>query len=327
MHPAPLTWHTLLTTWRPAIGWDVVILGACAGYLVLVRRTRGWPGSRTAAFLTGLAALAITLNSSIAVYAHPLFWVHMIEHLLLIMVVPVLLIAGQPLRLAGRRARRFLRSPPVAVATSVPAGFAGYTAVITGTHLTSFMQAMLTHPWIHQLEIVLYLAGGLLFFLPLIAHEPLRWTVPYPLRMGILMLAMSVDTFVGLTLMLTTSEPWPGYATMRRSWQPTPLADLHGGGAIMWVGGDALMFVLILVIAFAWATDHDRRDSLGGWLDAARAGALAGTGGDPGARTGGAPAEALLGSTDIDTDASALDAYNRLLADLAKRDGRDSRGG
>jgi cytochrome c oxidase assembly factor CtaG len=312
MHTPPLGWHTLTTTWQWATGWDIAILTACAAYLLAVRRAPGWPASRTIAFLVGLAVLAITLNSGIAVYAHPLFWVHMVEHLLLIMVVPVLLTAGRPLRLAGPRLRPMLRSRPFAAATCAPVGFVVYTAVIAGTHLTSFMQLMLTHPWAHQLENVLYLAGGLLFFLPLIGHEPLRWTLPYPLRIAVLFLAMTVDTFVGLALMLTTNEPWPGYTAMHRAWEPTPLQDLHAGGAIMWAGGDALMFILILITALAWMTDSERRDSMGRWLDTARATTLATTG-----RRGDQAVAEPLHTSSIDTDQAALDAYNTMLARLA----------
>ena len=82
-------------------------------------------------FLSGLGVLVVAVNSAIGVYAHPLFWMHMVQHLLLIMVVPVLLIYGQPLRLAarliGERAVMFSRSRAAGVITSVPVGFALYT--------------------------------------------------------------------------------------------------------------------------------------------------------------------------------------------------------
>jgi putative copper resistance protein D len=315
---APLGWHTLLTTWRPVLGWNLVILAALAAYLYAARRAGEWPRGRTAFFCAGLVVLEISVGSAVGVYAHPLFWMHMVQHLLLIMVVPILLIAGQPLRLAvsafGDRAERVVRSRPAGLLTSVPVAFAVYAATIVGTHLTSFMQVMLTHPPVHLLEQILYLVSGLLLFTPLIAHEPVRWPLAYPLRVGVLAMAMAVDTFVGVVLMMTARPPFPGYVAMHQPWEPSPLQDLHGGGAIMWVGGDALMFVLMLAVALEWARDRSGRDSLGGWLDGVRANALAGIG--EGADPDGVR---LRRSTDVDNDAAALDAYNAMLAKLSRQ--------
>ncbi|MCW2870053.1 cytochrome c oxidase assembly protein [Actinacidiphila oryziradicis] len=315
--PAPLGWHTLLTTWRPVLGWDLAVLVALAAYLYAVHRAGEWPLHRTAVFCMGLVVLEVSVSSAIGVYAHPLFWMHMVQHLLLIMVVPILLVAGQPLRLTvsafGDRADRLLRSRAAGWLFSVPIGFGVYAVTIAGTHLTPFMQLMLTHGYVHVLEQVLYLVSGFLLFLPLIAHEPVRWPLAYPLRLGVLAMAMAVDTFVGVILMMTVREPFPGYVAMHQSWQPSPIQDLHGGGAIMWAGGDSLMLILMFAVALEWMTDHARRDSLGGWLESVRANALAGIGGDTG--PDGAP---LRRSADVDKDPGALDAYNAMLAKLSE---------
>jgi putative copper resistance protein D len=325
----PLGWHTFLTTWRPDVLWDLLIVVALAGYLHTAGRAADWPVRRTMSFCAGLGVLAITLNSAIGVYAHPLFWMHMVEHLLLIMIVPVLLIAGQPLRLAahvfGVRVEAVLRSRTVGLMTCVPVGFGFYTVAIAGTHLTSFMQLMLTHPAVHRFEQVLYLVAGIVFFLPLVAREPLRWSLAYPLRFGVLAMAMGVDTFVGVVLMQTIRAPFPAYVAAHRPWEPTPLQDLHGGGAIMWAGGDALMLILMLGVAAAWAADRTGRDSLGQWLDGVRANALADIGGHAGRAAADddvdQDAELLRGSADVDGDAAALDAYNAMLRRLSRRDG------
>jgi putative copper resistance protein D len=312
---APLTWHTFWTTWRTAWWWDAAILIATADYLAgllrLRRRGEHWPWPRLAFFLTGVAVLVISLNTAIDVYAHPLFWIHMIQHLLLIMVIPVLLVAGQPLRLAvtlsGEQSliARLVRSPAGLLGHPVMAG-ALYTVVIVGTHLTSFMQLMLTHPVVHQGEKVLYLVSGLLLFWPLVGNEQVRSRVPYFLRLAVLFMAMTVDTFVGLILMLTGSEPFPGYIAMHQSWEPAPISDLHYGGAIMWCGGDALMFLICLVIGAQWITDPNRRDQLGSWLEGVRRAEL----------TGHGETTALDQISDVDNDERARRAYNDLLERL-----------
>lgn len=82
---------------------DGVILLASVLYALMVRRLRcaggHWPLSRSIAWGGAVAALLIAIDSSVAIYSDSLFWVHAIQHLLLIMVVPVLVVLAEPLRL------------------------------------------------------------------------------------------------------------------------------------------------------------------------------------------------------------------------------------
>src|SRR5262249_52006684 len=114
---------------------------------------------------------------------------------------------------------------------------------------------------------------------------------------------------------------------------PAPVQDLHWAGAIMWVGGDAIMLAFMMLVGLAWARDD--RASLGGWLEAARrsrfGGRVPGAGGGqagaaapaPGSlvpgpqRRSGAPGEPRTpaGQGTIDDD-EHLAAYNAYLARL-----------
>ena len=76
-----------------------------AGYLVAAARVPGWKPGRTAAFLGGLVVVLIATCSGIEAYGHVLEWMHMIEHLLLIMVAPVLLAIGRACSWSPRRCR------------------------------------------------------------------------------------------------------------------------------------------------------------------------------------------------------------------------------
>lgn len=325
MDLAPLTWHAALTTWRLAPVWDVLVLAAAAGYvaaLLLARRSHpgsGWPWYRTVSFVAGLAVLVLTLNGAVDVYGDVLFGVHMVEHLLLIMVVPVLVAAGQPLRLLtrfgpdrrGERVEAALRSRPVAILTHPLTGLLAYALVIVATHLTPFMQVMMTHPWLRQLEYVLYLGGGYLFFVALVGSEPIRWQVPYPFRLVLLFLGMGADTFVGVVLLTTGRVPWPAYAAMQPSWGPGPLADIHLGGAIMWVVGDGLMFAVMVAVMFQWLADRSGvRAGAGTWVEGVRRTAFTGDGPD---------AARWSGVGDVDEDEGALEAYNAMLRRLGRR--------
>jgi putative copper resistance protein D len=175
----PMPRPDLLTDWTTTWAWWVVIAIAAVGYAVGVARVRRWPVGRVGAFVAAVALLVLVLNSPLAAFAHHLFSVHMIVHLLLIMVIPLLLVLAQPIRLAveassddgARRIRavlafgvtRFLTSP----AFTVPL----YVAVLVGTHLTGFGQLMNEHAWVHETETVLYLVSGYLLLLPCIGTE------------------------------------------------------------------------------------------------------------------------------------------------------------
>jgi putative copper resistance protein D len=296
---SPLTWGTAVGTWHLRPVTDAVLLVTAGLYL---RRARhGWPIGRTLCFLGALALLAVTLQSSIDVYGHELFWMHMIEHLLLIMCVPVLFVLGQPIRLRTTETTALLRSRVVSVLTFPPFTLALYAVVLVGTHLTGFLPLMLTHEWLHEVEIVLYLGSGYLFFLPLLGHEPLGRQLSYPLRVFLLFLGMTADTVVGVLLMMTTREPFPAAV----------LSDIHTGGGIMWVVGDGLMFAVTVLVVAQWMRDTERQNDTGQWLESARRSTLAGLG-----------VEAVNQNTDddIDDDDAALAAYNRMLAKLSQRD-------
>lgn len=314
----PLTWGTALGGWHLALGTDLVVVVAALLYLHRAHRTlprsgTAWPAGRTAAFLGGLVLLALTLQSSIDAYGGTLFWVHMIEHLMMIMVVPALVIIGQPIRLAAtgtdhvaERTNAALRSRTVSVLTFPLTGLVCYAVVLVGTHLTGFMQAMLVHMWpLHDVEILLYLGSGYLFFLPVLGSEPLRRTLSYPLRVFLLLLGMSADTVVGVMLMMTTREPFPAYAAEHRTWGPSLMTDIHTGGGIMWVVGDGLMFAITVLVVARWMSDTERQNDTGKWLEAARRSSL------------GFDDE---GDASIDDDDAALAAYNRMLAKLDERD-------
>jgi putative copper resistance protein D len=225
--------------------------------------------------------------------------------------VPVLFVLGQPIRLAGDLIAPLLRTRVVSVLTFPPLALALYAAVLVGTHLTGFQPLMLTHEWLHELEIVLYLGSGYLFFLSLLGHEPLTRRLSYPLRVFLLLLGMTADTVVGVLLMMTTREPFPAYARMGRTWGTDLLSDIHTGGGIMWVVGDGLMFAVTVLVVAQWMRDTERQNDTGQWLESARRSTLANLGVD---------AVDQNTEADIDDDDATLAAYNRMLAKLSQRD-------
>jgi putative copper resistance protein D len=315
----PLTWGTGISSWQWSYGWDALVAVLAAGYaLGLWRLLRGggrWSPWRALSFGCGLVALVLAVNSGISVYSTAFFSMHMVQHLTLIMVVPYLLVAGHPLTLwvrsapEGRRDRRLaiLRSRPLNALTLPPVAFAIYALVLAGTHLTSFLQVMLLHPWLHQLEIGMYLGSGYLCFLPVLGFEPIKWQhVAIPLRMVVLMVAMLPDTGIGVVLMMADHVLFPAFAHARPPSDLSLIADQRMGGAIMWVAGDGLMAVALIVLAGIWITHNNSAEAgLGDWLESARLSAL----------TRGTGDYSVSGAT-LDSDEAALERYNAMLARL-----------
>jgi len=350
----PFSWPTVFTVWQFApivTGAAVILAGLYLWGVVRVARrhpARRWPAWRTGMFLGGLAVVVLATQSGIGVYDDVLFWDHMVQHLMLIMIAPPLLIFGQPITLlmhASRNpvhswAKRILRSRVVSFLTWPVFGCVAYTVAVIGAHLTGFANLVQTNPAVHNAEHALFLVVGYLFFLPILGREPIRWRLTYPVRFVILVLLMPVDTFTGLMLGYGTAGT-PGVPNAPHpAWAPAPVSDLHLGGAVMWIGGDAIMFGLMMLVYLMWSLDDRAATSGHGWLEAARRASLAslvaahpppratGGGGTEGAEDGAGadagPAPAAVswdGRGGIDDD-EHLAAYNAFLARLNEAESR-----
>jgi putative copper resistance protein D len=315
--------HNLFTAWQvDAVALVLLILWS-AWYmtsvaLVAVRHpgTR-WPLTRTLLFVAGVLVAAYATCGSIAVFDQALFTAHMAGHLALVMLAPALIVAGRPMRLAvmsspPRRAERLTRifeGRVVGTITCPPIALATYSIVIVGSHLTGVMETVMRNTWAGQLEHLVYLLAGMQFFVLIIGDEPIRWRLGAPARWLLLALAMAVDTFTGVVLMLQTNPigmlPVSGVSV-------NPLSDTHTGGAIMWFGGDALMAVLMVVIVMGWLRHVDDVEAgEKGWLEQARQATFV----ERTAELGIPGADQV----DVDADDAARDAYNAWLQKLDSR--------
>ena len=223
---------------------------------------------RSVAFAAGLLALAVALLSPIEAYEGTLFSVHMVQHMIIELVAAPLLLLGAPatvaLRAASPSVRRrllvVLHSRVVAVVTYPLLAWVLFAAVNWGWHFsTGAYDAALENEPIHYLQHASFLVAALLFWWPIIGLDPSRWRLPYPLRLFYLFLAMPQNSFLGVALMSATTVLYPHYATLQRTWGPTPLADQSVGGIIMWVFGDVVFLIAMGAVVAAWIRAEDRR--------------------------------------------------------------------
>ncbi|MCW2719401.1 MAG: hypothetical protein JWR81_3223 [Pseudonocardia sp.] len=292
--PEPATALRLLLDWRFNILFGGAAIALALIYLVGVRRLGrrgdGWARGRTAAWLCGCAALLVVTSSGVGRYSPGVFSLHMISHMVVNMLVPVLLAMGGPMTLAlraltpagrgnppgprewiavgiGSRFLRVVLHPLVVLALFVGSFYALY--------LTGLFDIALRYHWAHQLMNLHFLVIGYLFFWPLIGVDASPTRLPHIGRLAVLLAAMPFHAFFGVAVM-STSTVLGGefYRLLALPWVGNLLDDQHTGGGIAWAAGEAPMLLVILVLLQRWSRDdareaarHDRRADADGEAD------------------------------------------------------------
>lgn len=254
----------VLADWSADPGLLAALAIVTAAYLEGVRRARRWPAARTAAFLGGIAVLVVALQSGLHDVGDRLLAVHMVQHLVLILVAPPLLLAGAPFVLAlrslppgGRRAlARLLMGPVGRTLTRPSVVLAGVLVVLFGTHLPGFYDAALRHPAIHDLEHALYVGASLLLWIPVLAVEPLPHAPSPIVRILIVLAAMAPMVLIGVQLATAEHVVYAPYAG---AYGISALADQRAAGTIMWVFGSAIGAVLAVTMGWRGVRQEEAR--------------------------------------------------------------------
>ena len=250
-------------SWRHLNLWHlgavplILLIGAGVLYAWAARRATAWPRWCGVMFLCALVVTFVATESVIGYFDMEYFSDHMVQHLLLIMVAAPFFALSRPLDLlyevCTTHVRSFLDGDVMKAVTHPLFAFILYFVFIPVTHLTGLFNLMLEHEWIPHLEQVGFLVVGYLFFRAAFGLER-GFTLHPGLRLVFVMAAVPVDTFTGLALNMTTHDPFPSYLTSSPlgSTKSSILANVHLGGAVMWIGGDALMLLACIPIAVAW---------------------------------------------------------------------------
>ena len=213
-----------------------MIVAALVLYLWGVRRNNAlhprhpWSNAKTAAWIGALATTGVAVFSFVGVYDGELFWDHMVQHLILIMVAAPLYAIASPLELTWRATRgtphlvvtEALRSPVAKFFGHPVVGFCLYAVLIPLSHLTSWYNLTLEHESIHNAEHLAFLVVGYLFWRQIFGNDPNRYRLHPALQFFYLFLAIPIDTFTGLSLAGETHEIFPAY------WPCTDLGPLLG---------------------------------------------------------------------------------------------------
>ena len=269
----PPTLQNILFGWTfeplPTLG----ILAALASWTWAVRRVNALhpsnpvPRRRSVAFAGGMLAIAFALLSGIDQSDTTLFSIHMVQHVLVTLVAAPLIALSAPvtliLRVSGPSTRRrwilpvlhsrvlrFLAFPVVA--------WVLFAAAMWVSHFSPLFDAALENPLLHDLEHAIYLATALLFWWPAVALDPAPWRMSHPARALYVFLQMTQNTFLSVVILNAQTVLYPHYATVQRTWGPTPLEDQQIAAAFMWVVGDMLFLAASFAILVGWSRAETR---------------------------------------------------------------------
>ena len=305
----PPTVARIVFDWRFDLifGTAAIVLATLyvAAVMRLRRRGDSWPAGRTVAWLLGCLALLFVTSSGVGRYMPAMFSMHMVAHMGLSMLVPILLVLGAPVSLvlralpaAGRddppgmrewllaalhsRLSRFLTNPVVATVLFV-AGF-------YGLYLSSLFDTTVSSHAGHLAMNVHFLVSGYLFYWVVIGVDPTPRPIPPLAKVAVVFASLPLHAFFGVVLMGTREVLGAAYyRSLGLPWHTDLLGDQRLGGGIAWAAGELPLVIVMIALLVQWARS-DRRT-----------------------------ARRLDRSAELDDDAD-LTAYNAMLAELARRE-------
>ncbi len=230
-------------------------LAAVAGLYLWAARAqrRRVPAGRALAMAGGLAAFAAALNGPIHdLSENYLFSAHMVQHLLITLVGPPLLLAGIPPGMLSPLLRRAGIAPALERLTRLPVAFALYNVALVAWHLPGPYNAALEHHGLHIAEHLTFVATATLAWWPIVSPEPTLPRPPYGARMLYLFLLSLPMTAVAAFVTLAEDPLYPFYAAAPRVWALSPLEDQRLGGVIMWVPASLAPIAAFTGIFFRW---------------------------------------------------------------------------
>jgi cytochrome c oxidase assembly factor CtaG len=238
--------------------------------VALLRRPRGrrarW---RSCSFYAGLLTIVVALKGPIDNYADQLFWVHMIQHVLLLTVAAPLIVLGapwnslwRPLPLDFRRAvarglaharwgaplravGRALRSPTGA--------WLAFSINLIVWHIPVAFDLTLRHLWIHACEHTTFLVFGVLLWAQVIESPPLRMKLRIDHRVYYILSSSAVGWVLSLVLAFATHPLYPVYAhLLNRPGGISALGDQQLAAGVMLVPGSLTMTIFVFVGLYRW---------------------------------------------------------------------------
>ncbi|HHV21066.1 MAG TPA: cytochrome c oxidase assembly protein, partial [Propionibacterium sp.] len=271
---------TLILPGRPNLLFVTISVVAIVLYvgahIILARRRIHWPIGRTIAWLLAFLLLLWVSSAGIWAYSGGTFSHHMLAHMTVNMLVPVLAVLGAPITLALRLLPTHASGHPTsarellnAMVTWKPLEYLLHPIVIGinfiatpyAIYFSGLFEYLMRYHWGHQFMTLHFLISGLLFFGLLIGADRNPRELPHVAKLGFLFAAMPFHAFFAVILL--SSDLVIGsnfYRGLDVVWMTDLVADQKLGGQYTWAMGEIPMLVVVIALVFQWFA-QDSRDA------------------------------------------------------------------
>ncbi|MER0444316.1 cytochrome c oxidase assembly protein [Streptomyces sp. Edi4] len=243
------------------------------GVVRLRRRGDSWPVSRMILWAVGVLTIALVMCTKLNDYGMVMFSVHMVQHMVISMLSPILLLLGAPVTLAlralpvaprGRKGPRelllmLLHSRYMKIITHPAFTIPLFIASLYGLYFTPIFDFLMESKTGHIAMMVHFLAVGLVFFWPIMGVDPGPHRPGYVMRMLELFAGMPFHAFFGIALMMA-SEPMIGtYRNPPASLGIEALTDQQAAGGIAWAFSEIPSVLVLIALVFQWYATEKRQ--------------------------------------------------------------------
>ncbi|WP_262701338.1 MULTISPECIES: cytochrome c oxidase assembly protein [Streptomyces] len=243
------------------------------GVARLRRRGDTWPVGRVVSFVLGVLTIAVAMCTKLNDYGMVMFSVHMVQHMIISMVSPILLLLGAPVTLTlralpaagrGRKGPRellvaLLHSRYMRIITHPAFTIPLFIASLYGLYFTPLFDFLMESKAGHIAMMVHFLAVGLVFFWPIMGVDPGPHRPGYVMRMLELFSGMPFHAFFGIALMMA-SEPMVGaYKHPPASLGIDALSDQTWAGGIAWAFSEIPSVIVLVALVYQWYKSEQRQ--------------------------------------------------------------------
>lgn len=252
----------LVLDWRVDAA-SLILLALAAGLYALgvrrlARRGRRWSPARSAAMAGAVALTLVATQSGVATHEEARFWVHMVQHSLLGMAVPLLIVLAAPLTLALQAASRPTRHTLRAALRSRPAHALAHPAMawvlfgggLVVLYLTPLLDLSARSDAVHLLVHAHVVAAGTLFLAVLVGVDPLPGRPPFAGRLLALAVAVPFHAVVGMALLSAGAPVAPDAYPL--------LDDQRTAAGVLWGMGELFTLVVAAVLTRQWWVSEQR---------------------------------------------------------------------
>ncbi|GAA3292247.1 cytochrome c oxidase assembly protein [Streptomyces cinereospinus] len=245
-------------------GWGVVRLR---------RRGDGWPVARTVSFVTGVLTVGLMMCTRLNDYGMVMFSVHMVQHMVISMLSPILILLGAPVTLAlralppaarGHKGPRelllaLLHSRYMRIITHPAFTIPLFIASLYALYFTPVFDFLMGSKPGHIAMMVHFFATGVVFFWPIIGVDPGPHRPGYLMRMLELFAGMPFHAFFGIALMMASTPMVETYTDPPASLGIDALADQNAAGGIAWAFSEIPSVLVLIALMFQWYASDQRQ--------------------------------------------------------------------